>query len=153
MPNRTPRMPVNGLTGKVVYVRDGKINNFNGQDVDGNIVMVDFNCAAEWMNAPRLGAKAVIFVAPTTTTRGEAEAKFISIPIAIPRFFMQQKDAAPLLAACAAGRAPTVKLTCEMPWKTQTARNITGWTQGTDPKLKDQIIVVQAYYDATSLIP
>ena len=89
----------------MIYVGDGKLHNFNGKNVDGCVVMVDFNCAAEWMNAPRLGAKAVIFVAPTTTMRGEAEAKFISIPIAIPRFYMTQKDAAPLLAACA-GRPP-----------------------------------------------
>src|SRR5207248_8568529 len=103
---RTSTLPVNGLTGKLIYVGDGKIGKFNGKDVDGSIVMVDFNCAAEWLNAPRLGAKAVIFVAPTTTMRGEAEAKFISIPIAIPRFYMQQKDAAPLIAACDAGRPP-----------------------------------------------
>ena len=28
-----------------------KFRNFNGKDVDGSVVMVDFNCAAEWMNA------------------------------------------------------------------------------------------------------
>src|SRR5581483_11209022 len=105
------------------------------------------------LTAPRLGAKAVIFVAPTTTMRGEAEAKFISIPISIPRFWMSKADAAPLLAACASGRPPTVKLTCNMPWQTRKARNITGWIQGTDPKLKDQIIVVQAYYDSISVVP
>lgn len=150
---RTPTLPVNGLTGRVIYVRDGKINNFNGKDVDNSIVMVDFNCAAEWMNAPRLGAKAVIFVAPTSTTRGEAEAKFISIPISIPRFFMKQKDAAPLIAACVGGRPPTATLHCTMPWAARTCKNFTGWIQGVDPKLKDQIIVVQSYYDATSVVP
>ena len=105
------------------------------------------------MNAPRLGAKAVIFVAPDSTMRGEAEAKFISIPIAIPRFYMTQKDAAPLLAACVGGQPPTVTLHCNMPWVTRTCRNFTGLIQGTDPKLKDQIIVVQSYYDSTSSFP
>lgn len=150
---RTPTLPVNGLTAPLIYVGDGKLRNFNGKDVDGSIVMVDFNCAAEWMNAPRLGARAIIFVAPNTTMRGEAEAKFVSIPIAIPRFFMTKKEAAPLLAACAGGMPPTLKLTCNMPWKTRTCRNFTGIIPGTDPKLKDQIIVVQSYFDSTSLIP
>ena len=150
---RTPTLPQEGITAPIIYVRDGKLRNFNGKDVEGAVVMVDFNCAAEWMNAPRLGAKAIIFIAPTSTMRGEAEAKFISIPIAIPRFYMNQKDAAPLLAACASGRPPQVKLTCSMPWKTASARNITGWIQGTDPQLKDQIIVIQAYYDAISVVP
>lgn len=150
---RTSTLPANGLTAPIIYVGDGRLRNFNGKDVEGAIVMVDFNCAAEWMNAPRLGAKAVIFVAPNTTMRGEAEAKFISIPISIPRYWMSRTDAAPLLAACASGRPPLVKLTCDMPWLTRKARNITGWIQGTDPKLKDQIVVVQSYYDAISVVP
>lgn len=150
---RTPTLPAEGLTAPVVYVQDGKLNNFNGKDVDGSIVMVDFNCAAEWLNAPRLGARAVIFVAPTETMRGEAEAKFISIPIAIPRFYITKKDAAPLLAACASGRPPQVKLTCLMPWKTLQARNFYGIIPGTDPEQKDQMIVVQSYYDSTSVVP
>ena len=150
---RTPTLPANGLTTKLIYVGDGKLHNFNGKDVDGSVVMVDFNCAGEWLNAPRLGARAVIFVAPNSTMRGEAEAKFVSIPIAIPRFYMTKQDAAPLLAACAGGQPPTVRLTCNMPWKTRPARNFVGVIPGTDPKLKDQIIVVQSYYDSTSVVP
>lgn len=150
---RTPTLPRDGLTAPLIYVRDGKLRNFNGKDVDGAVVMVDFNCAAEWMNAPRLGARAVIFVAPSTTMRGEAEAKFISIPIAIPRFYMQKQDAAPLLAACISGRPPRVRLHCEMPWRTVQARNIYGWIRGVDPVMRDQVIVVQSYYDAISVVP
>lgn len=150
---RTPTLPSDGLTAPLIYVKDGKLRNFNGKDVDGAVVMVDFNCAAEWMNAPRLGAKAVIFVAPTSTMRGEAEAKFISIPIAIPRFYMTKEDAAPLIAACVSERAPTVKLTCSMPWKTKIGRNFMAKIDGTDPELKKQVIVVQSYYDSTSVVP
>ena len=150
---RTPTLPTAGLTGPLIYVRDGKLRNFNGKIVDGAIVMVDFNCAAEWMNAPRLGARAVIFVAPRTSMRGEAEAKFISIPIAIPRFYMKEEDAAPLLALCESGRPPQVTLTCDMPWQTHTARNITGYIEGTDREIRDQVIVNQAYYDSTSVVP
>ncbi|HLK58459.1 MAG TPA: M28 family peptidase, partial [Chthonomonadaceae bacterium] len=150
---RTPTLPADGLTAPLIYVHDGKLTNFNGKDVDGSVVMVDFNSGSEWLNAPRLGAKAVIFVAPQTTLRGEAEAKFISIPIAIPRFWMDPADAAPLLAACVSGRPPTVKLTCEMPWETRAAHTITGWIPGTDPQLKSQIIAVEAYYDSTSVVP
>ena len=150
---RTSTLPKDGLTAPAIYVRDGKLRHFNGKDVDGSIVIVDFNCAAEWMNAPRLGAKAVIFVAPDSTMRGEAEAKFISIPISIPRFYITKSEAAPLLAECVSGRAPKLKLTCEMPWLTRPVRNITGWIQGTDPVMRDQIIVVQAYYDSISVVP
>jgi hypothetical protein len=151
---RTPTLPTNGLTAPIIYVADGKLNHFNGKNVDGSIVLVDFNCGEEWLNAPRLGAKAVIFIAPSEgTMRGEAAAKFISIPIAIPRFYMKQEDAAPLLAACAVGQPPQVTLTCKMPWKTEVAHNFTGWIPGTDPELSKQVIVVQSYYDAISVVP
>ena len=40
-----------------------------------------------------------------------------------------------------------------MPWVARTCRNFTGWIQGVDPKLKNQIIVVQSYYDSTSVVP
>ncbi|HEV2474074.1 MAG TPA: M28 family peptidase, partial [Chthonomonadales bacterium] len=150
---RTPTLPAGGITAPLIYVGDGKLGNFNGKNVDGSVVMVDFNCAAEWMNAPRLGAKAVIFVAPRSSMRGEGEAKFISIPIAIPRFWMNVQDAAPLLAKCVSGRPPLVHLTCRMPWRTEQAQNITGWIPGTDPHLRGQVIVVQAYYDSISVVP
>ena len=156
---RTSMLPAEGLknadgTGlKLIYVRDGKLRDFNGKDVDGAVVMADFNCAAEWLNAPRLGAKAVIFVAPDSTLRGEAESKFISIPINIPRFYMTQKEAAPLIAQCLSGQPPRVVLHCDMPWLTKSARNISGFIQGTDSRFRDQIIVVQAYYDSISVVP
>ena len=151
---RTPTLPADGITAPLIYVKDGKLRNFNGKTIDGAVVLVDFNCAAEWLNAPRLGARAVIFVAPSTTMRGEAEAKFISIPIAIPRFYMKREDAAPLLALCTGtGTPPTVTLTCNMPWVTHKSRNITGFIQGTDPALRDQVIVTQAYYDSISVVP
>ena len=47
-----------GGTAHLIYVGDGKLANFNGKDVEGSIVMVDFNSRAEWMNVPRLGARA-----------------------------------------------------------------------------------------------
>lgn len=102
---RTSQLPPSGLTAPLIYVRNGELSNFNGQDVEGSIVLVDFNSRAEWMNAPRLGARAVVFVAPETTMRGEAEAKFISIPISIPRFWITRADVAPLLAATSGARA------------------------------------------------
>jgi len=150
---RTSMLPKNGLTAPLIYVGDGKLANFNGKDVEGSIVMVDFNSRAEWLNAPRLGAKAVVFVAPDTTMRGEAEAKFISIPISIPRFWISRSDAAPLLAATAGRRAPTVTVQCDMPWEEREATNIWGVIPGTDPEMKDQIIVVEGYYDSISVVP
>jgi ABC-type antimicrobial peptide transport system permease subunit len=150
---RTSQLPPDGLKAPIIYVGDGKLSNFNGKQVEGSIVLVEFNSRAEWLNAPRLGAKAVIFIAPETTMRGEAEAKFISIPISIPRFWISRADVAPFLAATSAAKEPEAVLKCDMPWEQREAKNIFGIIPGTDPKMKDQIIVVQAYYDSMSVVP
>jgi ABC-type antimicrobial peptide transport system permease subunit len=151
---RTSQMPAGGLrNAPLIYVGDGRLANFNGKEVEGSVVLVEFNSRAQWLNAPRLGARAVIFIAPDTTMRGEAEAKFISIPISIPRFWLSRSDAAPFIAAASAGGKPTCTLTCEMPWERRQAKNIFGMIPGKDPKLKDQIIVLQSYYDSISVVP
>ena len=59
----------------------------------GAIVLLDFNCTLKWINAAMLGASAVMFIEPEDTIRGEAEAKFLTIPAAIPRFWISREDA------------------------------------------------------------
>jgi len=149
----TSQLPPNGLTGRLIYVGDGKLSNFNGKLVEGSVVLVDFNSRAEWLNAPRLGAKAVIFVASDTTMRGEAEAKFISIPISIPRFWLSRADAPALLAATAGEAAPMCTLRANMPWEQRESSCVFGKITGTDPKQRDQVIAVQGYFDSISVVP
>lgn len=150
---RTSQLPKEGITGQLIYAGSGKLAEFDGYDVDGSIVMLDFNSGSEWLNAPRLGAKAVIFIEPDSTMRGEAEAKFISIPVSIPRFWISKADAASLQALCAVNRPPVVRVKCRMPWERRTTYNISGVIKGTDPKLKNQIIIIESYYDSTSVVP
>jgi uncharacterized protein YhhL (DUF1145 family) len=149
---RTSQLPENGLTAPLIYVGDGRLDNFNGKNVEGSVVMVNFNSRAEWLNAPRLGARAVIFIEPDNTMRGEAEAKFISIPISIPRFWLKKSDAAPFLAAAALGHA-TCNIKCDMPWEVRQCKNVFAKIDGTDPELKKQIIVIEGYYDSMSVVP
>lgn len=150
---RTSQLPQEGVSGPLIYGGTGKLSEFDGYNVEGSVVLMEFNTAAEWLNAPRLGAKAVIFVEPDSTIRGEAEAKFISIPISIPRFWISKADAAALQARMAVRRAPVVKLQCRMPWERRTTKNITGIIPGSDPELRKQIIVIESYYDSTSIVP
>ncbi len=150
---RCPRTPPDGLTGKLIYAGNGELRSFNGLEVIDSIVMVDFNCGNRWFNAPLLGAQAVLFVEPNTTLRGEAEAKFLSMPVNIPRFLVPKETADYLLARLTADPDTRVTVKCDMEWKEVTAKNITGRIQGTDPRLSKQQVVLQAYYDAISITP
>ena len=118
----------------------------------GSIVLVDFNSGTRWINAAMLGAKAVIFIEPETTIRGEAENKFLTVPANIPRFWISKEDADELKDMVAKEEI-TARLTCTMTWERRTGQNIRGFLEGNDPVLKDELVVLTAYYDSMSVVP
>ena len=154
---RTSQLPKEGLEAPLIYAGKGKLSEFNGRLVEGAAVVVEFNSASDWLNAPRMGAKAVIFVEPESTMRGEAESKFLAIPVAIPRFWISRGDAARLIPQLQRKDPPLARLFCDMTWERVPAYNFIGRIQGqgdpNDPGIEDQIIVLEAYYDAMSMVP
>jgi hypothetical protein len=153
---RTSQLPKGGLRVPLIYARTGRLADFNGKAVENSVVLVEFNSSSDWLNAPRLGAKAVIFIEPETTMRGEAESKFLGIPVAIPRFWIARQDAARLIPLVDRQEPPIATVTCDMKWQRVQAINFIGELPGNpDPanSLRDQIIVLEAYYDAMSMVP
>ena len=149
---RTSTLPAAGIDGPLIYAGRGELANFRGKSVQGSIVLLDFNCGTDWLNAARLGAKAIIFIQPTQTMRGEGEAKFIGIPVAVPRFLVSRTDAAALQSAVLTTPNFQVHLSCDNPWRTATTANIVGTIHGTGP-LADQNVVIESYYDSMSIVP
>ncbi len=149
---RTSTLPASGISGPLIYAGRGELSNFRGKSVQGSIVLLDFNCGTDWLNAARLGAKAIIFIAPTQTMRGEGESKFIGIPVAVPRFLISRTDAAALQSAVLTTPSFQVQLSCDNPWRTAAAANIVGTIHGTGP-MADQNIVIESYYDSMSIVP
>jgi hypothetical protein len=151
---RTSQLPEGGQTYHLVNGGSGGLAAFNGKDMNGTAVLMDFDChGGDWLNAPRLGAKAVIFVEPDTTSRGEAEAKFLRIPINIPRFWIGRSDAYHLMARLNAEPDVQVRIKCRMSWEPRVAWNIVAEIPGKDKVLKKQTIYLSAYYDSMSIIP
>ncbi len=152
---------------------DGKDNNKDGQIdehgefiaasessifiPEGSIVLVDFNSSTRWINAAMLGAKAVVFIEPETTNRGEAENKFLTVPANVPRFWVSRSNAEKIKGMIAAaedkGEKVTVRLKSTMTWERRTGQNIRGYLEGGDPQLKDEMVVLNAYYDSMSVVP
>ncbi len=150
---RTSTLPERGIDGPLIYAGGGDLRAFRGKQVEGSIVLLDFNCGTQWLNAARLGAKAILFVAPTHTMRGEAEAKFIGIPVAIPRFLVSRADAGVLQSSALTIPNFTVHVASDNPWQVSRAANIIGKIPGTDPVLGRQVVVVESYYDSMSVVP
>ena len=149
---RTPSLPLEGIQGALIYGKKGWYSDFNGMDVEGRIVLMDFNSSNNWLNPAMLGAKAIVFIEPDSTVYMEAEDKFLTVPLSIPRFWIGKEDGHTLLDLLQRGSVQ-VEMKARMIWERVPAMNILGWIPGTDPVLKDDIIVLESYYDGMSVVP
>jgi hypothetical protein len=150
---RTSQLPEGGLTYRLIDGGDGSLVTFNGKEIEGTAVLMDFNCGSDWLNAPRLGARAIVFVEPETTERGEAEAKFLRIPINIPRYWIGRNEAYRLQARLRSQPDVQIRIKCRMTWERRKAWNIVAELPGTDDELKEQTVYLTAHYDSMSIVP
>ena len=142
--------PVNGISGPLVYVGQGRVADFNGKKIEGSIAVLDFNSGMNWITAIDLGARAIVFLEPDQSNRGEAERKFTLLPVEVPRYYAPKATAAAIRAA--EGTPATLKSL--VVWEKMPVKNILGFLPGKNaPAKKANTIVVNAYYDSMSVVP
>jgi len=156
--------PPEGIVGKLVYVGRGELKDFNGKDIEGNIVLMDWNAGSNWIWAAQLGAKAVIFLPPSYflggfygvtswtsafSTPGPATRFLWDTPINFPRFYAEESEAQKLLRAEREGLE--VRLISTQRWAKVTGKNIIGFIEG--GIRPDGIIMLCSYYDSYSEVP
>ena len=124
---------VDAVDGRVLTPLSSSIGVPELKRNTGAIVVVEFNTGSDWLNAARLGAEAVVFVEPDETMRGEAENKFLSVPAAIPRYWISRADAARLIPLIQRPNPPQAVLQDDMRWETVDASNFWGRIPGWDP--------------------
>lgn len=160
---RTPSLPEEGVEGNLIYGGKGSVAELDGKPVLGSVVLLDFACGQDYLNAASLGARALIFFERGEVSRQQAADKFLKVSVDVPRFWIGREDAEDLLAALGQ-REVRVRLKARMDWETAQGRNIYGWLPGLDEELpaksrenaqrwKDQTIVIEAHYDAMSVVP
>jgi len=136
-------------SGKLVYAGHGAPSEFDGLDVRGNIVLLEFNSGTAWTTAMSLGASAVVFLEDGATTRYEAMAKISSLPITMPRLYVRGEEAAELRQLSA--ESPQTELFNGMEWKEVQGIDVIGEMKGTeDPS---NVIIVTTHYDSVSVVP
>ncbi|MFO8082003.1 MAG: FtsX-like permease family protein [Armatimonadota bacterium] len=148
---RTSSVPEEGVSGPVIYAGDGRLSQFNGRLIKDAIVLMDFNSGQNWLNAPLLDAAAVVFIGSENVSRGEAETKWMRVPVNVPRFWVDAEDAEPLMAAAEAGLEGTV--TADIQWQDMVNKNVIGILQGKNPELRKEAVILEAYYDSVSVVP
>jgi len=143
--------PPGGVIGNLIYAKEGYLSDFDGKQVNGSIVLMDFNSRDRWINAANLGAKAVIFLPPLITVPEELQYKSIDLPLHFPRFWIQSQDANVLLELLKTGKPIQVRVESKVMWERLTGRNVIGVVQGT--QYPDKYIMLTSYYDSYSIAP
>jgi len=154
----TPQnLPREGISGPLIYAGQGRLADFRGLPVQGAVVVLEFTSGRNWLNAASLGARGLIFVSRGPTDRSAFLDKIELSPIQFPCFWIEQGDLEQGLAAPLPGKparlAENVRLTLHSVWRNTPVSDIYALFPGQDPKLREEIIVVQAFYDATSFLP
>jgi len=132
MPNSVQTCSTKGISGRLIYVGRGELKDFNGLPVNGSIVLMDFESSDNWINAVKLGAKAVIFIEPKITNRFEAMQKVYDIPLYFPRLYILREDGRKLLSLIQSGEEVVVHIKSKMRYEVRTARNVIGLINGTE---------------------
>jgi hypothetical protein len=139
------------VQGPLVYGGDGSLAALKGLRIQGSVVLLEFNTGANWRNAAKLGAAAVIFIEPEDAQRLDAEQKFAGAPLSLPRFWLPLRSAAPALAA--AMRQERVSLQCRQEWVKRQSANVLADLPPTEPRYAGERVLLSAYVDAMSVVP
>ena len=150
---KTSTLPRSGVRTRLIYGGDGEFRDFEGHDIENAAVLMEFNSGNNWLKAAMLGSSQVIFIEPDSTFTMQAEQKFLQVPNGVERFWIDRESGRVLERMLAVEGELEIELRARMDWEKQTAYNILGSVPGTDPGLKDQIVVINAYYDAMSVVP
>jgi hypothetical protein len=149
--------PAAGIQGPLYYVGTGELQNFNSIKVEGSIILMELDSGRNWLNAPMLGAKALIYVDRGPTSKWFFEDKRELTSLEFPRFWMPLSQARSLFGSFETAAdgliASSALLSSNGGWRRVQGENIYALIEGKSPELKEQLIVVEAFYDSTGLIP
>jgi hypothetical protein len=153
----TPQMVARpGISAPVIYVGGGELHKFNGKTIDGAIILMELESGKNWQYAANLGARALIYVDRGQSPKIFFEEKIELSPIQFPRFWMPLSQAIELFGdfehhqhGIAADQA---NLISDARWENVATENIYGLIPGTDPKLQEQMVLVDAFYDSTAMV-
>ncbi len=150
---KTSTLPEGGIEAPLIDAGRGEYSAMDGFEVEGAAVLMDFNSGDAWLNAAYLGASALIFIEPDSTVYLEGEKKFLSMPLDVPRFWVSKADGQRLRERLAVEPSLPAKLAYRMDWERRPAWNVMGTIPGSDPLLKEDVVVLEGYYDAMSVVP
>jgi hypothetical protein len=142
-----PLTPEEGITGPIQYARMGRMEDYGSRPPAGAIVVLDYNAGKAWMDAFRMGAKAVVFVRNGPTRSWAAHS--VENPANFPRFYYPGPASDLPDGAQAA-------IHSEILWEGARGCNVFAFIKGTAPTFdmkKEECLILAANLDSFGEVP
>jgi hypothetical protein len=157
---RVNATPEEGVTGRLVYVGKAGFEEIDPGKLQGQIAVIEAGAKHMWTQAPYFGARAVLVLGSDDVTNDDLRSHELSIPIAIPRFYLPASEKA--LADQLRKNAITAEatLSAKVDWEPRTARNLYAFIPGTTPRpngwtgnLNPGVLMFSVGYESSGLVP
>ncbi len=147
--------PPEGLFGTLIYGGRGRLEDFDGRVVAGSIVLMDLESEGNWQHAANLGAKAVIYLdhGDATAARLRFRDKEELTPIDFPRFWLPAGIFSQQFGSPQSCEGKEVHLSSRADWTKIVASNLYCFIPGTDARLGEEVLIVEAFFDASRYVP
>ena len=146
-------IPAPGIKSPLIYAGTGEPQEYNGKKVEGAIVLMELDSGKNWEYAATMGARAAIYVDRGNSPNILFKDKFELSPVQFPRFWIpldQARDLFGLFENPALTRvAEQITLTSDIRWQTELAENIYCLIPGLDPEQKNEMVMLEAFYDSS----
>ncbi|MBW1634914.1 MAG: peptide ABC transporter permease [Deltaproteobacteria bacterium] len=152
----TPEATDGAISAPLYYVGRGDLQELDGKAIKDSIVLMDFDSGRNWQTVASLGARALIYL-ENKKTPGKVyfTEKHELSPLQFPCFWMSREMAKEFFGPLSTGSTPLidqVELQSTTIWKNFLARNIYALIPGTDPELKQELIIFEAFFDNNEFI-
>ncbi len=153
----TPEATNGKLSGPLYYVGSGKWSEMQGARIENSIVLMDSDSGQNWQHLASLGAQAIIYL-----NRGKQQSKYLFqekeelTPIQLPCFWMEEEEFSAIFPASTLTNpgllAKNVTINSQVHWQETMAENIYALIPGSDPDLKNELLLVEAFYDSSGFV-
>jgi hypothetical protein len=147
----TPGATDGPITGPVYYVGRGDLDDIDGKDLSGSIALIDFDSERNWEKLASIGVRAAIFLKQDRQVHNSFYLEKLELtPLQFPCFIMDRSRALSIFGNLDKSNAPLkpgVELNAVSRWEKILAHNLYALIEGSDEQLKNQLVVIESFFD------
>lgn len=153
----TPGATKGTLTGPLLYVGSGSLAELDQKPIKGSIIVMEFDSARNWQLLASLGAKAIIYLdRGTSSTKFFFKEKMELSPIQLPCFWIDAENASAIWGELTLTKdgvvTPDSALSAAVEWQNIIAENIYTVIEGVDQDQKEDLLILEAFFDNETYI-